>query len=67
MRDPEDVEYWRKERGVSKERLQRPVDAVGNSSLAVRRHIGWRTPTAKSASALAGCAKPIPIALGMKS
>ena len=40
MRDPEDVEYWTKELGVSKERLQCAVDAVGNSELAVRKYIG---------------------------
>jgi hypothetical protein len=40
MCNPDDVEYWTNELGVSKERLQRAIDEAGNSELAVRRHIG---------------------------
>lgn len=40
MRNPYDVEYWTNELDVSRERLQRAIDEVGNSELAVRRNIG---------------------------
>ena len=39
MSEDYEVEYWTGKFGVSRDRLQRAVDAVGNSADAVERHL----------------------------
>jgi len=39
MREDYEVKYWTKELGVSKEKLQKAVDKVGNSAAAVRKEL----------------------------
>ena len=39
MHEPYEVKYWTKELGVSKEKLQKAVDKVGNSAAAVRKEL----------------------------
>ena len=39
MGEDYEVRYWTKKFGVSREELQKAVDAVGNSSSAVERHL----------------------------
>ena len=39
MHEDHEVKYWTKELGVSKERLQKAVDKVGNSAAAVRKEL----------------------------
>ena len=39
MGEDYEVDYWTGKFGVSKERLQQAVDAVGNSADAVERHL----------------------------
>jgi uncharacterized protein DUF3606 len=39
MHEDHEVRYWTKEFGVSKERLQKAVDKVGNSAAAVRKEL----------------------------
>ena len=39
MGEDYEVEYWTGKFGVSKEKLQEAVDAVGNSADAVERHL----------------------------
>jgi len=39
MREDYEVKYWTKELGVSKEKLQKAVDEVGNSAAAVRKEL----------------------------
>jgi hypothetical protein len=39
MGEDYEVEYWTGKFGVSKEKLQQAVDAVGNSADAVERHL----------------------------
>ena len=34
-----EVEYWTKKFGVSREKLQQAINAVGNSASAVERHL----------------------------
>ena len=40
MSEEHEVRYWTKALGVSKERLQQAVDAVGSSAAKVRQHLG---------------------------
>jgi hypothetical protein len=40
MGEDYEVQYWTKKLGVSREELQRAVDAVGNSADAVGKHLG---------------------------
>jgi len=42
MHEDYEVKYWTRELGVSKERLQRVVDKVGNSAAAVRKELADR-------------------------
>ena len=35
-----EVEYWTKHLGVSKAELQKTIDKVGNSAVAVRKELG---------------------------
>ena len=39
MSEDHEVRYWTKALGVSKERLQQAVDAVGSSVAKVRQHL----------------------------
>jgi 3-oxoacyl-[acyl-carrier-protein] synthase III len=39
MHEDYEVKYWTKELGVSKEKLQKAVDKVGNSAAAVRKDL----------------------------
>ena len=39
MHEDYEVKYWTKELGVSKEKLQKAVDEVGNSAAAVREEL----------------------------
>jgi hypothetical protein len=39
MHEDYEVKYWTKELGVSKEKLQKTVDKVGNSAAAVRKEL----------------------------
>ncbi len=39
MGEDYEVEYWTDKFGVSRERLQQAVDAVGNSASAVEEHL----------------------------
>jgi hypothetical protein len=39
MSEDHEVQYWTKALGVSKERLQQAVDAVGSSAAKVRRYL----------------------------
>ena len=39
MHEDYEVRYWTKELGVSKEKLQKAVDKVGNSAAAVRKKL----------------------------
>jgi Protein of unknown function (DUF3606) len=39
MHEDYEVRYWTKEFGVSKERLQKAVNKVGNSAAAVRKEL----------------------------
>jgi 3-oxoacyl-[acyl-carrier-protein] synthase III len=39
MHEDHEVTYWTKELGVSKEKLQKAVDKVGNSATAVRKEL----------------------------
>jgi len=39
MGEDYEVDYWTSKFGVSREALQRAVDAVGNSADAVERHL----------------------------
>ncbi|HEX8415767.1 MAG TPA: DUF3606 domain-containing protein [Sphingomicrobium sp.] len=39
MSEEHEVRYWTKALGVSKERLQQAVDAVGSSAAKVRQHL----------------------------
>jgi len=39
MHEDYEVKYWTKELGVSKEKLQKAVDKVGNSAAAVRKEL----------------------------
>lgn len=39
MDEPHEVTYWTKALGVSRDELQRAVDAVGNSAEAVREFL----------------------------
>ena len=39
MHEDFEVKYWTKELGVTKERLQKAVDKVGNSAAAVRKEL----------------------------
>ena len=39
MSDPDEVRNWTKSFGVSKEELQRAVEAVGNTADKVRQHL----------------------------
>ena len=39
MGEDYEVEYWTRKFGVSRDRLQQAVDAVGNSANAVERHL----------------------------
>lgn len=39
MGEDYEVRYWTGKFGVSRERLQQAVDAVGNSAAAVERHL----------------------------
>jgi hypothetical protein len=40
MHEDQEVKYWTKQLGVSKEELQKAVDKVGNSAAAVRKELG---------------------------
>ena len=40
MHEEREVHYWTKHLGVSREKLQRAVDKVGNSAAAVRKELG---------------------------
>lgn len=40
MSDPDEVRNWTKSFGVSKEELQRAVEAVGNTADKVRQRLG---------------------------
>ncbi|PJK00494.1 DUF3606 domain-containing protein [Lysobacteraceae bacterium NML91-0213] len=40
MSEDYEVQYWTKALGVTRERLQEAVDAVGPTADAVRRHLG---------------------------
>jgi hypothetical protein len=39
MNEDYEIEYWTKRFGVSRDRLQQAVDAVGNSAAAVEQHL----------------------------
>lgn len=39
MKEDYQIEYWTKRFGVSRDRLQQAVDAVGNSAAAVEQHL----------------------------
>jgi 3-oxoacyl-[acyl-carrier-protein] synthase III len=39
MHEDNEVSYWTKELGVSKEKLQKAVDKVANSAAAVRKEL----------------------------
>jgi hypothetical protein len=39
MQEDYEVKYWAKELGVSREKLQKAVDKVGNSAAAVRKEL----------------------------
>jgi len=39
MHEDYEVKYWTKELGVSKEKLQKAVDEVGNPAAAVRKEL----------------------------
>jgi 3-oxoacyl-[acyl-carrier-protein] synthase III len=39
MHEDYEIKYWTKELGVSKEKLQKAVDKVGNSAAAVRKEL----------------------------
>lgn len=42
-----EVRYWTKKFGISREELQKAVDAVGHSAAAVERHLKrWASRTA---------------------
>ena len=40
MHEAWEIDHWTKELGVSKDRLQRVVNKVGNSAAAVRKELG---------------------------
>lgn len=40
MNEDDEVKYWMKELGVTKDELQRAVDKVGNSAAGVRKQLG---------------------------
>jgi len=40
MHEPYEVKYWTHALGVSRERLQKAVDKVGNSAATVRKELG---------------------------
>lgn len=40
LNDPDEVRNWTRSLGVTKDELQRAVEAVGNSSVKVYDHIG---------------------------
>jgi hypothetical protein len=40
MHEEQEVRYWTKHLGVSRDELQRAVDKVGNSAAAVRKELG---------------------------
>ena len=40
MQEPHEVRYWTETLGVTKEELQKAVDAVGHSAAAVRQELG---------------------------
>ena len=40
MSDPDEVRNWMKSLGVSKEELERAVQAAGNQADKVRKHLG---------------------------
>ena len=39
MHEDYEIKYWTKELGVSKEKLQKAVDKVGNSAAAARKEL----------------------------
>jgi hypothetical protein len=39
MHEDNEVKYWTKELGVTREQLQKPIDKVGNSASAVRKEL----------------------------
>ena len=40
MHDDNEVKYWTKHLGVTREELQRAIDKVGNSAASVRKELG---------------------------
>jgi len=40
MHEDDEVRYWARELGVTRDELQRLVDKVGNSAAAVRKELG---------------------------
>jgi Protein of unknown function (DUF3606) len=40
MHQPDEVKYWLRALGISREDLQKAVDKVGNSAAAVRKELG---------------------------
>lgn len=40
MNEDYEVQYWTKELGVTRDVLQKAIDAVGNSSTEVRKYLG---------------------------
>ena len=40
MHRPDEVKYWLRALGISKEELQKAVDKVGNSAATVRKELG---------------------------
>jgi hypothetical protein len=40
MDDDNEVKYWTKHLGVTREELQRAIDKVGNSAVSVRKELG---------------------------
>jgi hypothetical protein len=39
MHEPQEVQYWTKHLGISKEQLQKAVDKVGNAAAAVKKEL----------------------------
>ncbi len=39
--DDEQIKYWSRHLGVSREELQRAIEKVGNSAASVRKELGW--------------------------
>ena len=42
MDDNQDVKYWTRHLGVSREELQRAIDKVGNSAASIRKELAQR-------------------------